>query len=132
MIILVVLAAALVIAYKLSVKPPDPPKPPSPPDTTDTTDTTNDTNDPPVDSRSGKCYTFLVLGSDDGNGNTDVNMVATFDTAKYTFNVVSIPRDTMVNVKWLPKKVNSLYGVGGVARRVTGVYIGVNGRAQPL
>ena len=54
-------------------------------------------------------YTFVVLGSDDGNGNTDVMMVATFDTTNYELHVVNIPRDTLVNVSWNTKKANSIY-----------------------
>jgi len=53
-------------------------------------------------------YTFLILGVDDGEANTDVIMVVTFDTAAYTLDVVSIPRDTMVNVSWRLRKANSI------------------------
>ena len=52
-------------------------------------------------------YTFLLLATDDGS-NTDTIMVATFDTAEMTFEVVNIPRDTMVNVSWNLKKANSI------------------------
>ena len=54
-------------------------------------------------------YTFVILGTDDGNGNTDVMMVATFDTTNYELHVVNIPRDTLVNVSWNTKKANSIY-----------------------
>ncbi|NLB29401.1 MAG: LCP family protein [Clostridiales bacterium] len=60
-------------------------------------------------SRDPNKYTFLVLGADDGNGNTDVIMVATLDVKEYTLNVVSIPRDTLVNVAWTPRLANSIY-----------------------
>ena len=53
-------------------------------------------------------YTFLLLGADYGEYNTDVIMVATFDVSEHTFSVVSIPRDTLVNVSWNTKKANSL------------------------
>ena len=53
-------------------------------------------------------YTFLVLGADYGEYNTDVIMAATFDTSGHTFDVVNIPRDTLVNVGWSTKKANSL------------------------
>ena len=66
-------------------------------------------DDLPIHTRDAKKYTFLLLGSDDGNGNTDVMMVATFDSEKYTLDVVNIPRDTMVNVSWGLKKANTLY-----------------------
>ena len=53
-------------------------------------------------------YTFLILANDDGNGNTDTIMVGTFDCLKHTFDIINIPRDTMVNVSWSIKKVNSI------------------------
>jgi LCP family protein required for cell wall assembly len=61
------------------------------------------------DGRREGVYTFLVLGMDDGNGNTDTFMTATLDTVNYTLNVVNIPRDTLVNVPWYVKKINSIY-----------------------
>jgi len=53
-------------------------------------------------------YTFLVLGTDRGDANSDVIMAVTFDTANQTLNVVNIPRDTLVNVSWRTKKANSI------------------------
>jgi LCP family protein required for cell wall assembly len=67
------------------------------------------TDDPrPAPSRDKTKYTFLVLGTDDGNGNTDTIMVATFDATAHTLNVVNIPRDTLVNVPWYTRKANTL------------------------
>jgi len=53
-------------------------------------------------------YTFLVLGTDKGEYNTDVIMAVTFDTADRTLVVANIPRDTLVNVSWRTKKANSI------------------------
>ena len=53
-------------------------------------------------------YTFLVLGADYGEYNTDVIMVVTFDAAAHTLDIVNIPRDTLVNVSWNLKKANSI------------------------
>jgi len=53
-------------------------------------------------------YTFLVLGID-ADGNTDVIKVAGFDAAEYVLNIISIPRDTIVNVPWNLRKVNSIH-----------------------
>lgn len=53
------------------------------------------------------CYTFLVAGEDDDSGGTDVIMVGMLNVNDYTLNIISIPRDTMVNVPWETKKVNS-------------------------
>ena len=54
-------------------------------------------------------YTFLILATDEAGGNTDTIMTATFDAETYTMEVVSIPRDTLVNVGWSVKKANSIY-----------------------
>jgi len=54
-------------------------------------------------------FTFLIFGIDGGGGLTDVIMTATFDSANYTLNVVSIPRDTLVNVGWSEKKANTIH-----------------------
>lgn len=58
-------------------------------------------------------YTVLVAGLDVGGGNTDTIMVAKLDTVAHTLDVVSIPRDTLVNVSWWVKKVNSVYSAYG-------------------
>ncbi|MBR6258851.1 MAG: LCP family protein, partial [Oscillospiraceae bacterium] len=125
-IILIVLAAAAFAVWHFAVRPPD------------VSNTRGDGGDMPgiadmespgmgdttqahVSGRNDGEYTFVVLGTDDGNGNTDTIMVANFDTVNYKLNVVSIPRDTLVNVSWPTKKVNSLYGVGGVERTVSGL-----------
>ena len=54
-------------------------------------------------------YTFLVLATDAEGGNTDVIIVVSFDTTLGALEVVSIPRDTLVNVSWSLKKANSIY-----------------------
>jgi len=51
---------------------------------------------------------FLLLGVDEV-GNTDVIMLASLDLDDLTMDVVSIPRDTLVNVEWSIKKANSIY-----------------------
>jgi LCP family protein required for cell wall assembly len=69
-------------------------------------------------------YTFLILGMDDGNNNTDTFMTATLDTVNYTLNVVNIPRDTLVNVSWNTKKINTLYanlGIEGTVERLSAI-----------
>jgi len=64
----------------------------------------------PATERIPGVYTFLVLGID-GLANTDAVMVVQFDTSdpdNYKFNVVAIPRDTMVNADWASRKVNQV------------------------
>ena len=46
-------------------------------------------------------YTVLILGRDTGGGgNTDTMLLASYDVTNQKATVMSIPRDTMVNVAW--------------------------------
>ena len=55
-------------------------------------------------------YTILILGRDTGGGgNTDTMLLASYDVTNQKATVMSIPRDTMVNVPWDVKKINSVY-----------------------
>ena len=56
-------------------------------------------------------YTFAVVGLDQSSNSTDTIMIGRIDTENHTIDVVSIPRDTMVNVPWGVKRVNTLYSV---------------------
>lgn len=59
-------------------------------------------------------YTVLVLGRDTGGGgNTDTMLLASYDVTNQKATVMSIPRDTMVNVSWDVKKINSVYNSYG-------------------
>ena len=59
-------------------------------------------------------YTVLILGRDTGGGgNTDTMLLASYDVTNQKATVMSIPRDTMVNVSWDVKKINSVYNVNG-------------------
>lgn len=83
-------------------------------DNSGTDETGPEDNEPaPGTSASGLKYTFAIMGMDDGNGNSDTIMTATFDADNHTLNVVSIPRDTLVNVSWSTKKANTWYSFGG-------------------
>lgn len=61
------------------------------------------------DREEGRYYTLLVVGYDQVKANTDTMMVARIDTTENDLNIVSIPRDTLVNVSWDIKKLNSIY-----------------------
>jgi len=54
-----------------------------------------------------RIYTILVAGEDIG-GLTDVIMLVSFNVTERTINVLSIPRDTMVNVPWAGRRINSI------------------------
>ena len=58
-------------------------------------------------------YTFLLVGTDKDDGNTDTIMVASYDTVKQKVSIMSIPRDTMINESWDIKKINSVYSRTG-------------------
>lgn len=66
-----------------------------------------------ADREAGRYYTILVVGYDQVEANTDTIMAARYDTVEKKLNVVSIPRDTLVNVSWPNKKINSIYLAAG-------------------
>lgn len=59
-------------------------------------------------------YTFLLIATDASSSNTDTLMVVGYDVKNQKLNLMSIPRDTMVNVSWDIKKINSVYGMSGL------------------
>jgi LCP family protein required for cell wall assembly len=69
-------------------------------------------------------YTILVMGRDTGGGgNTDTMMLASYDVTNQKLTVMNIPRDTMVNVSWDIKRINSVYNYyGGGDKGVKKVY----------
>ena len=81
---------------------------------------TSDSDAEPVSpDRQQDSYTILLVGNDDGNGNTDTILVGRLDTVNHTMDFVSIPRDTLVNLDWNVRKINAVYAgtanSGGVA-----------------
>jgi len=76
------------------------------------------------DRKSKDFYTILVLGRDTGGGgNTDTILLASYDVTNQRATVMSIPRDTMVNVPWDVKKLNSVYNwYGGGENGIQKVY----------
>ena len=69
-------------------------------------------------------YTVLIMGRDTGGGgNTDTMLLASYDVTDQKATVMSIPRDTMVNVSWDLKKINSVYNWnGGGDKGIRAVY----------
>ena len=69
-------------------------------------------------------YTVLVLGRDTGGGgNTDTMLLASYDVTNQKATVMSIPRDTMVNVPWDIKRINSVYNYyGGGEKGIQALY----------
>ena len=59
-------------------------------------------------------WTVLILGRDTGGGgNTDTMLLASYDVTNQKATVMSIPRDTMVNIPYDVKKINGVYNYGG-------------------
>lgn len=74
--------------------------------------------------KSADFYTVLILGLDTGGGgHTDTMLLASYDVTNQKATVMSIPRDTMVNVPWDVKKINSVYlHYGGGDRGIQHLY----------
>jgi LCP family protein required for cell wall assembly len=118
--VILVLIASAFTAYKIIVKPPktaDPPPQHSKEPGNQNSTASVDIGEEPIESTNRKdgFYTFIIVGKDDGNGNTDTMMLGAFDSKNKKLNIVNIPRDTMVNVSWSVKKVNTLLAFGGGA-----------------
>lgn len=77
-----------------------------------------------MEDRKDQFYTFLILGLDKGT-NTDTIMVASYDGVNKEGNVISIPRDSLVNVKRKVKKINAAYPAGILTGGV-GIEGGIN------
>lgn len=59
--------------------------------------------------KSDSIYTFLVFGADVASGLTDTMMVVTYDVANQRAAVMSLPRDTLINVRRWNKSLNAVY-----------------------
>lgn len=107
-VVLLLAAAGGIGAYKLLVRPPELPQP----------EQAQSQGVHPGLLGAGRregVYTFLLVGRDDGGGgNTDTIMVGCFDTANGTVDVLNIFRDTLVDVPWEIKKINSVYNMQGL------------------
>ncbi len=126
-VLLLTIAAGCYAAYDI-FSPPEQVVPPPRVDPDKTTPDPVTTDDPPPGkTRKKNFYTFLIVGTND-DYNTDVIMLGAVDTDKDTVNVVSIPRDTMVDRDIKIRKINGAYGRSGMeellleVEEVTGVF----------
>ena len=103
--VLAVILIAVVACQSLFVRPELPDKDP---------DQEQDTQEEEV----------LILGRDTGGGgNTDTMLLASYDVTNQKATVMSIPRDTMVNVSWDIKRINSVYNwYGGGEKGIQNLY----------
>ena len=118
----VALLALIVIVYALFEKPPErgqsglvrPGAESTAPESADpnasaTPTPTEDPNAGAPASLVDGMYTFLIVGFDQVAYHTDTIMVGRMDTVNHTINVVSIPRDTLMNISGGTKKINELF-----------------------
>ena len=59
-------------------------------------------------------YTFLISGIDVVGYHNDTNLVGMFDTVNGKLNIVSLPRDMLVNVNLNIKKINQPYAAATI------------------
>ena len=125
--VLAVILIAVVACQSLFVRPELPDK---------DTDQEQDTQEEEIDwgegirphsggeRKSDDYYTVLILGRDTGGGgNTDTMLLASYDVTNQKATVMSIPRDTMVNVSWDIKRINSVYNwYGGGEKGIQNLY----------
>ncbi len=125
--VLAVILIAVVACQSLFVRPELPDKDP---------DQEQDTQEEEIDwgegirphsggeRKSDDYYTVLILGRDTGGGgNTDTMLLASYDVTNQKATVMSIPRDTMVNVSWDIKRINSVYNwYGGGEKGIQNLY----------
>ena len=107
LLMLVALVASALAAHAILVHRPEIPQ----------EETVSETGNPgQLDAtRREEVYTFLLVGRDDmGGGNTDTIMVGCFDVKNGAMDVLSIYRDTLVDVPWEIKKINSVYNLQGI------------------
>ena len=87
----------------------------------------NNNNVNHVDGRKDGVYTFLVAGTDQISNNTDTIMVGSFDTVNGKLNIVSIPRDTLINIRHEVKKANAAYHYANYYKDIEGSsYYGID------
>lgn len=114
LVVLLALVAAGFIVHQIFVRPPEQP-------TAENQSSGTDPGNLGAGRKEG-VYTFLLVGRDDGGGgNTDTMMVGCYDVNNGTLDVLSIYRDTLVDVPWEIAKINSVYnrqGIEGVREQV--------------
>ena len=114
--VVLALVVVIVAAWKsLFIRPDLSPKPSADSEETEEIDWGEGTR-PRSDGerKSEDYYTVLILGRDTGGGgNTDTMLLASYDVTNQKATVMSIPRDTMVNIPYDIKRINAVYNYGG-------------------
>lgn len=111
MVVGCIAALALVIAgvWVAFIRPPDVSHNIRPGGTTSQADGEEGDEPAMAAGRKDGFYTFLLIGKDTSSGSTDTLILVSYDVPNQQVNMMSIPRDTAVNVSWSTKKINSVY-----------------------
>ena len=75
----------------------------------------------PASERKERFHTILLGGLDDENGGSDTNLLVAVDAKNGKIDVISLPRDTLLDVSWPVKKLNNAYHHGGFTQTMTEV-----------
>lgn len=114
---LLFLTTAAVATVKYLVRAPEPDQAPPAVEDADAQQAPeqDDQTAPMTNGRARKqyCYTILLSGLDNDNGGSDTNILMRFDAVHKSINLVSLPRDTLLNHTWRSNKLNFAYASGG-------------------
>jgi LCP family protein required for cell wall assembly len=114
---LLFLTTAAVATVKYLVRAPEPDQAPPAVEDADAQQAPeqDDQTVPTTNGRARKqyCYTILLSGLDNDNGGSDTNILMRFDAVHKSINLVSLPRDTLLNHTWRSNKLNFAYASGG-------------------
>ena len=117
LLVIALLAGGVYVALEYFIDPPE--------KNEDGVNNNNNVNH--VDGRKDGVYTFLVAGTDQISNNTDTIMVGSFDTVNGKLNIVSIPRDTLINIQHEVKKANAAYHYANYYKDIEGSsYYGID------
>lgn len=112
------------VVWNLTIKaptvaePPAPTLPVSPPGDNPDTPENEGQLPTPLTRKSDHFYTFLLVATDQVSGSTDTIIVASYDADNQKANLVSIPRDTLVDRRVGPyryNKINTAFNNGEAA-----------------
>ena len=71
-------------------------------------------------------YTFLVAGLDTSSGATDTMLLLTYDTNEKRILGMNLPRDTIMNVSYTSKRLNTIYTINKGKDKATQVEKGMS------
>ena len=70
-------------------------------------------------------YTFLVAGLDQASGATDTMLLLSYNTKEKTIQGMNLPRDTIMNVSYNSKRLNTIYTINKGKDKATQVEKGM-------